>query len=330
MDKNWELNHVGLMVKDRDKTLEYFQSLGIGVSVGPQPLLPHIEGEGSLLIYTTLYGDPVTFTYPTGGAHSFFDGECQIGSCQLECYGMEPGPGTFISEYLEIKGEGINHVCFNVPDVERETQKLLEKGCDQIFRAAVNDQIVENFIDTRKFGDVILSLRPPASGWEKAWQANNLAYPLVSDWKFRGVGVAVKDLNKTVAYYRSLGFAAQSESEMDSSQLTEFKIEGKDADAVIKTKSTLIGVGPLSYEFVQPIEGSSVYQDSLDLRGEGVNNIAFTVTDLEKETVKLAEKGVSVLLNGKTSSGSAFAYFDTRKMGNMMVKLVQIMSNPAR
>ncbi|MCP4750794.1 MAG: hypothetical protein GY866_07870, partial [Proteobacteria bacterium] len=196
MDNNWELNHVGLMIKDKDKTLSYFQSLGIGVSVGPQPLLPHIEGQGSLLIYTKLYGDPITLTYPTGGSHNFFDGESQIGSCQLECYSMTPGPGTFISEYLEKKGEGINHVCFNVPDVEGTTQKLLDKGCDLIFRAAVNDGTVENFIDTRKFGDVIVSLRPPASDWEKAWRANNMAHPLVSDWKYRGVGVAVEDLEK--------------------------------------------------------------------------------------------------------------------------------------
>ena len=32
---NWELNHVGLMISDRNATLRHFQSIGVGVSVGP-------------------------------------------------------------------------------------------------------------------------------------------------------------------------------------------------------------------------------------------------------------------------------------------------------
>ena len=96
----WELNHVGLMISDRNATLHHFQSIGVGVSVGPQPLLPHEPSHGSLTLYRTLEGDPMTNTYPTGGAHNFRDGECQIGDCQLECYPMHPGPGSLISEYL--------------------------------------------------------------------------------------------------------------------------------------------------------------------------------------------------------------------------------------
>ena len=101
MGEDWELNHVGLMVTNRNKVLRYFQSIGVGVSVGPQPLLPHEPGEGSLMFYRTLEGDPVTNTYQTGGAHTFNDGESQIGDCQLECIGMNPGRGMFINEYLE-------------------------------------------------------------------------------------------------------------------------------------------------------------------------------------------------------------------------------------
>ena len=44
---NWALNHVGMVVTDRNATLRHFQSLGVGVSVGPQPLLPHEPGHGS-------------------------------------------------------------------------------------------------------------------------------------------------------------------------------------------------------------------------------------------------------------------------------------------
>ena len=40
MGEDWELNHVGLMVTSRNKVLRYFQSIGVGVSVGPQPCCP--------------------------------------------------------------------------------------------------------------------------------------------------------------------------------------------------------------------------------------------------------------------------------------------------
>ena len=46
MSFNWRFNHLGMMVADRDEILHYYQSIGLGLSVGPQPLLPYEEGEG--------------------------------------------------------------------------------------------------------------------------------------------------------------------------------------------------------------------------------------------------------------------------------------------
>ena len=173
LGEDWVLNHVGMTVSNRNATLQHFQSLGVGVSVGPLPLLPYEEGEGSLMFYQRLDGDPITRTYPTGGVHHFTDGECQIGNCQLECYPMRPGSGIFLSEYLAKKGPGINHICFNAPDVEEDTKWLVDKGCAIMFNALVNGRTVENYLDSRRVGDIMISLRPPASDWEKEWKKNN-------------------------------------------------------------------------------------------------------------------------------------------------------------
>ena len=324
MGNNWEINHVGIVLRNKNKMLHHLQSLGIGVSVGPQPLLPYIEGKTTVQMYRKLDGDSVSYTSPSSipGAHTFYDGESQIGSCQLEC--IAPGPGSFISDYLETKGEGINHLCFNVPDVQAETDKLIEKGCELVFSAITGEQIVENYLDTRKFGDVIISFRPPVGEWEKAWQANNMAYPLVSDWKFRGVGIAVRDLDKTVEYYQSLGFtAAQPEVIVSSDSTDGLKVNGNAPDSTTSSRSRLVDIGPLQYEFVQPIEGETVHNESLNSKGEGINNIAFTVNDLALETKKLIDKGVDVVLSAEPEGGDAFAYFDTRVVGNTMVKLIQ-------
>ncbi len=324
MGNNWEINHVGMVTRSKNKILRYLQSIGVGISVGPQPLLPYIEGETSLLMYRKLHGDPVTntFTPEIPGAHTFYDGESQIGTCQLEC--IAPGPGSFIFEYLEAKGEGINHLCFNVPDVQLETDKLIEKGCDLVFSAITGGQIVENYLDTREYGDVIISFRPPTGTWEKTWQENNLAYPLVSDWKFRGIDIAVNDLDKTVEYYQSLGFQnVQPEIVLDSGQSSNFTVNGQVPDTTTRLRSRLVEVGPLQYEFVEPLEGESAYTESLGKRGEGINSLAFSVDDLAGETGKLVDRGINVVLSAKSETGDEFACFDTREVGNTMIKLIQ-------
>ena len=162
MIHNWEFNHLGMMVTDRDEILSYYQSIGLGVSVGPQPLLPYTEGEGEITFFKELDGEPISHRFMTGGAHNFKDGQSQIGNCQLEVYPMRPGPGMFISRYLEKKGDGINHIAFNTTDIERDTQFFLDRGCELVFNVTTNGKTVENYIDTRLHGDLMISLRPPA------------------------------------------------------------------------------------------------------------------------------------------------------------------------
>ena len=56
MTFDWDFNHLGMMVLDKEEILEYYQSIGLGVSVGPQPLLPHIEGDGEITFFKELNG----------------------------------------------------------------------------------------------------------------------------------------------------------------------------------------------------------------------------------------------------------------------------------
>ena len=306
MGEDWVLNHVGLMVTNKNAVLRYLQSKGIGVSVGPQPLLPHEPGEGSLMYYRTLQGEPVTNTYMTGGAHTFNDGESQIGDCQLECISMKPGPGMFINEYLAQKGPGINHLCFNSPSVEEDTQILVGKGFDIMFNALVNGKTVENYLDTRAHGDLMISLRPSAGDWEKTWKENNKSHPLVSDWCFQGVGIGVQNLDDTIAYYAAMGFEKASEAVKD---------------AGLGTRSRSVVVGPLLFYFFEALGVDSVYAESLAKRGDGVNDLVFSVASVDRETAKLESKGVR--LHRRSEDGRS-VFFDTRAEGNIMIRLVQL------
>ncbi len=302
---NWTVNHVGMTVANRNATLSHYQNLGVGVSVGPQPLLPHEDGEGSLMFYKTLTGDPVTNTYRTGGVHNFTDGESQIGDCQLECYPMRPGPGIFLSEYLAQKGSGINHICFNSTTVEADTEILVSKGCNLMFNATVNGKTVENYLDTRLHGDLMISLRPPASDWEKAWKMNNLSHPLVNDWKFRGVGIAVSNLAETIEYYQSLGFPTNAKRQIDQ-HLGRFHQH--------------IKAGPVTFEFCEPLGKNSLCAESLESRGEGVFELIFEVSDLKAAAHRLKDHGLPCCTEASAKSGQCF---DSRAEGNTLIRLIE-------
>ena len=146
-----------------------------------------------------------------------------------------------------------------------------------------------------------------------------------SNWKFHHVGVAIKDADKTFEYYQSLGIATLvSEMFFNSSDFVDFKVNGKPCDSLATAKIRFVQVGPIHFELVQPVKGESPQKEFLASRGEGVNHIAFTVDDLDRETAKLVAKGVPVVFSGKPQMGKAFAYFDTRQDGgDIMIKLMQ-------
>ena len=302
MSANWILNHLGMMVTNRNATLNHFQSLGVGVSVGPQPLLPYEEGEGELMFFQSLDGNPITNKYKTGGPHNFRDGNSQIGNCQLEIYPMKPGPGMFISEYLEKKGSGINHIAFNTDDIERDTKFFTEKGCQLVFNVSVNGKTIENYLDTRKYGDVMISLRPTSSAWENKWKENNLNHPLTNNWNFLGVGILIKDLKNTFDYYLDLGF-----SEIPNPKNINYP----------NLQSNQVKVGPIIFEFFEPSESHPIHNEILMERGEGISDLVFLVDDLEVEKIKLLNRGTNLL-----DSNETFAIFDTRKEGNTLIRLV--------
>ena len=304
MNFDWEFNHLGMMVKDRDEILSHYQTIGLGVSVGPQPLMPYVEGEGEITFFKELEGEPISHKYKTGGAHNFRDGQSQIGDCQLEIYPMQPGPGMFISRYLEKKGDGINHIAFNTNDIEKDTQYFLDLGCELVFNVTTNGKTVENYIDTRLHGDLMISLRPPADDWEKLWRNNNESHPLVNKWKFLGIGICVKNLDAASDYYSQLGFEASSKKNINKN---------------LRTISQEFLVGKILFELIEA-DQKSIYSDSLKQRGEGVSEIIFLVSDLLKEIEQLESKGVKIL---HISSDKKMVLIATGLKGNILTRLIQ-------
>lgn len=330
--EDWELNHVGLVVRNYNVPLGYYQTTGLGVSVGPQ-IVTHdfaeLPGEPKPAFFNfekvgrlnggsgpgkPLPPEPALPDDAKRDTYGFMDKDCQVGDLLFEILQMK-----------DIPFEGITHLCYNVRDPEKETNKLIDKGCEIVLSFNKGDTILENYMDTRKYGNVIISFRPLVAKYEKAWAAHNRAHPMVSDWKFYGFGIGVRDLDKTVAYYQHLNVGEfKSENRLESGDLKPIGDADTASVAAVSARVQTAQIGPVAFEFIQPLEGEAIYQASLDSRGEGICDIAFKVNDLEAEMAKLAARNIEIALSGKPSEGPAFAYFDTREgSGNIMIRLIQ-------
>jgi len=327
LKKDWELHHICLVVRNWNDALDYYQSTRMGVSVGPQMMGLDYRNGGPAKFYRNEDvsptngglgpGKPLEETSERGRRkdnYTFMDKDCQVGDLLLE-----------IGEKRDIPLEGITHICFNIPNVKAETEKLLEKGCALMMEITQGDNALENHIDTRKYGNVDISFRPPVLELEKAWIEHHLSYPYLKDWKFQGLGIAVRELDKTVEYYEMLDIIDfQSETGLDSRSLNPIKVKSEPIESNFKTRGKIGLVGNVAFEFIQPLEGPSIYQESLDRRGEGVAEMVFTVTDLEKEAATMIYRGMPAILSGKPKNGPAFACFDTRRnSGNIIIRLIQ-------
>ena len=319
---DWGFSHPGVFVRDFYKTLDFYQSLGIATHPRGKASISKEETTQKMLIFGREIppGKPQDPSKPReSGLENLY-----IGDMQLE---VLRAPAQRPEGEALAYGEGINHVCFDVPDIDPETDRLTAKGLRIIFDLTRGEFRVEDYLDTREFGNIILSMRPLANPeaieGSKRWKTG-LGKGLV-DWKFRGHGVVVADLDKTSEYYEMLGFAdLQPEVALDTGTMTDATVYGEAPDTPIKARTRIAQIGPAIYEFIQPAEGEAIYKESLDRRGEGIIDLIFTTEHLEEDIARLDSRGVMMIFGGKLASGGSFAYFDTRADGgDIMIKLEQ-------
>ena len=132
------------------------------------------------------------------------------------------------------------------------------------------------------------------------------------DWEAHHIGVIVKDMDKAVEHYKSMGIVTV----------------GRELPAVqtrqgAKVKARWAQMGPLLLELFQPIEGEDIQLEFLREHGEGIAHIGFTVSDIDAEVDNLVSNGIKLLFRIDHPTGTSIAYFDTRQVGGFIIELVQ-------
>ena len=135
-------HHICIVVKDIEKTKDYYESIGIGPWTEYPPLVEYtklnVEDEKGF------FGTRFVFTH--------------IGNLQLQL--AQPGEGkTIYKEFLETKGEGVFHVGFEVDDIDAVEKQLTNNKMKVLASGRRDDGSGFSYLDTREQAGVTLLVR---------------------------------------------------------------------------------------------------------------------------------------------------------------------------
>jgi len=159
--KNWTFHHLGVIVDDMDKAVEYYGSLGIvdlppaAAEAGSQPIWKEMVAYGETVIKD---GEPVVPIDPESkpGRVKF----CRIGSMQLELIQPRKGVRNVNSDFLANAGEGISHIAYTVDaeHFDEEVEKMKARGLEVILSGEQANGGGFVYFDTRESGGVMVEL----------------------------------------------------------------------------------------------------------------------------------------------------------------------------
>ena len=148
MESSWKLHHVGIPVRDLDKSLADYRALG-ATSFQDEFLIDSRKAAEYLVYDKT--PEPTVVTRGIMG---------KMGPLGIEL--LQPIEGeTVHKELLDSTGEGVGHIAYTVDDLETETAKLVAKGFPVILSITPAGQSRRSavYIDTRsKFSNLIIEL----------------------------------------------------------------------------------------------------------------------------------------------------------------------------
>lgn len=140
------IDQIGVVVEDLDRAVQYYSSLGIGPF---EPL--HLKR-----IERTVYGKPAADISNRSRV-------ARMGPIQFEL--LQPVSGESVQkEFLEKRGEGINHLGFLVDDLEKEVERLAAKGFTVISSVRYAGGGGVAYLDTDRIGGVLFELIQWPSG----------------------------------------------------------------------------------------------------------------------------------------------------------------------
>jgi methylmalonyl-CoA/ethylmalonyl-CoA epimerase len=132
---------IGVVVKDLDSAVAYYSNT---FGIGPFEFIErHYDG--------------VTIRRRNDASYTVRLAKAPMGAVELELIQVTEGDSIHL-EFLEKRGEGIEHLGFRVPDLDAEIKRFKESGIDVLQSVRRPDGGGYAYMDTENIGGIIFEL----------------------------------------------------------------------------------------------------------------------------------------------------------------------------
>lgn len=304
LDLYKQVTSVNWVVEDIDRVAAGWAKLGYPVlqDFGRSTLTVHYRGEPQSTVVRV--------------AQASFAG--------LQVFWFQPVSGKSAwSDFLEEHGDGVMSVDYAVPTREAQDAEVARlEGLGVTVLQTMNvdagaGPIRVVHMDTEGEGKYVVGLTHGRVPAPTQTAPSSSFGPRLSQY-----AVVVKDLESVAAYWERLGFPAM---EVTHPALTDLRYHGE--PGTFDQKLGWHRHGTVTWEWIVPLKGPTVYQDFLDAYGEGFHHLAFDIPDMDEATEAWVAAGFPIVQSGawgeEGEPGSGrFAYADTTSIGGVTIELL--------
>jgi len=299
-----EVTSVTWVVEDLDRVAAGWARLGF----------PVLQDFGELTLPLRYRGEPRTAVVRL--AQASFAG--------LQVFWLQPVSGENAwSGFLKAHGDGVMSVHYAAPSreaLEAELARLESLGVGVLQTLEVDAEqgpVRVVYMDTAARGKYAIGLTAGRLPAPAATAPPSSFGPRLSQY-----ALVVRDLDRVAAFWEGLGFPAM---EVTHPALTELRYHGQPGS--FDQRLGWHRHGTVTWEWILPLAGPTVYEDFLDRYGEGVHHLAFDVPDMDAAIGAWEAAGFPIVQSGswgeKGQPGSGrFAYADTTGVGGVTIELL--------
>lgn len=131
--------------------------------------------------------------------------------------------------------------------------------------------------------------------------------------KLHHVCIVVHDIDKTQAFYESIGIGPW----LAYPPLSEYvELQAPSQQGFMSMQYRVCNLPNIQLQLCQPSQDPSPQRIHLDSKGEGVFHLGFEVPDADAAEAALP---LSVKMRGRRENGTGFNYYDTEELGGVVL-----------
>lgn len=134
--------------------------------------------------------------------------------------------------------------------------------------------------------------------------------------KLHHVCIVVHDIDRTQAYYESIGIGPW----IAYPPLSEYEeLEVPSPEGFMAMQYRICNLPNIQLQLCQPSLDPSPQRVHLDTKGEGVFHLGFEVPDADAAEEAAKAGGIAVKMRGRRRNRTGFTYFDTEDKGGVVL-----------